>query len=237
MEPERPGTDRHGATVAHRAADRLLPTWHARSGRLGASKRDALEHLLPPLLPGPLAERAEDATLALELGAGTGEAALALAEARPDLLVVAAEVHRSSLATLVLRAVDGPPNIRVWPGDGRLLVADAPSASVRLVRIFFPDPWPKTRHHDRRLVEAGFASLLADRLGPGARVELATDHEPYARQMRRILDATAGLRGGPTDRADRPVTHYEQRACDAGRAVTDLCYERVTVPGGGDRAD
>ncbi len=206
----------------------FAPTWHARAGRLGTAKRDALRDLLPTLPPDPTTWGSSD--VAVEFGAGTGEAALELAQRRPELLVVAAEVHRSSLATLVLRAAAGPPNLQVWAGDGRVVLAAAPSASVTLVRAFFPDPWPKARHHHRRLVDPAFGALVADRLRPGGVLELATDHAGYALWIERVLAGVATLRGGRAPRADRPMTHYEARAVEAGRAVADLRYVRAEDP-------
>jgi len=176
------------------------------------------------------------AGIALEIGAGTGEAALALAAARPGSLVVAAEVHKASLARLLLDLdASGIDNLRVVAGDGRAaLAALTPSPAgpdrpvLELIRVFFPDPWPKRRHHGRRLVDTAFVTLAAQALRPGGLFELATDHGPYAAAMRAAVGACSGL--GPADgaaRADRPVTYYERRAVEAGRTVHDLRYRRL----------
>ena len=214
------------------------PTWHARSGRLTDRKRRALDdlavqHAVRLGSDDPAEGRAG---IALEIGAGTGEAALALAAARPRLLVVAAEVHKASLARLLLDLDDsGVTNLRVAAGDGRAVLAaltpppagpDRPA--LELLRVFFPDPWPKRRHHGRRLVDAGFVTLAAQALRPGGLFELATDHGPYAAAMRAAVGSCSGF--GPADgpvRADRPVTYYERRALEAGRAVHDLRHRRL----------
>ena len=93
---------------------------------------------------------------------------------------------------------------------------------------FFPDPWPKKRHHKRRLVDAEFAELAASRLRPGGVWRLATDWADYAEQMRTVLDAVPGLEGGPVQRwEDRPVTKFERKGAPAGRQIVDLAYRRV----------
>ena len=93
------------------------------------------------------------------------------------------------------------------------------------MRTFFPDPWPKARHHKRRLVRPAVADLVRDRLAPGGWWHLATDWADYAESMRACLDSAPGWSGGPVPRpVDRPVTRYERRALAAGRSVTDLVY-------------
>jgi tRNA (guanine-N7-)-methyltransferase len=93
---------------------------------------------------------------------------------------------------------------------------------------FFPDPWPKARHHKRRLVNATFAALVASRLARGATWRLATDWDDYAARMQEVLDAEPGLTGGVVDRwADRPVTKFERKGLAAGRTITDLAYTRI----------
>ncbi len=93
---------------------------------------------------------------------------------------------------------------------------------------FFPDPWPKTKHHKRRLVGHDFAALAASRLRPGAEWRLATDWADYAAQMRQVLDAEPALEGGPVERwAERPVTKFERKGLAVDREIVDLCYRRV----------
>jgi tRNA (guanine-N7-)-methyltransferase len=162
-----------------------------------------------------------------EIGSGVGEATAALAAQRPEVDILAFEVWRPGVAhTLGLLAEAGADNVRLLGVDAvwaleHLFVPD----SVEEVWTFFPDPWPKKRHHKRRLVSAAFAALVASRLRPGGRWRLATDWEEYAEQMCAVLDATPGLTGGPAPRwSDRPVTKFERKGIAAGRTIVDLTY-------------
>jgi tRNA (guanine-N7-)-methyltransferase len=125
----------------------------------------------------------------------------------------------------------GIDNLRLIRGDAVvLLVEHLAPGSLAEVRVFFPDPWPKTKHHKRRLVQPGFVALVADRLRPGGRLRLATDWEPYAEQMLAICQAEPALRNLHPDFAPRPewrsVTKFEDRARTAGRVSRDLVFER-----------
>jgi tRNA (guanine-N7-)-methyltransferase len=157
-----------------------------------------------------------------------------MAESDPDTGVLAADVHTPGVATLLLGLQDrGLDNVRVLVDDGRQLLQDriAPGALAG-VRVYFPDPWPKGRHRKRRLVDAGFAALVADRLAPGGLLHCATDWEPYAEQMITVLTAEPGLvlddaRERPSW---RPVTRYEARGLEQGHRVTDLFARRPVQP-------
>ena len=165
----------------------------------------------------------------VEIGSGVGEATAALAAARPDHNIVALEVWRPGIAhTLGLLAEAGAENVRLVSVDAVWCVEHlfGPGA-IEELWTFFPDPWPKQRHHKRRLVDADFAALAASRLRPGGLWRLATDWQPYADQMRAVLDAETGFEGGPVERwADRPVTKFERKGLAVDRDITDLCYRR-----------
>jgi tRNA (guanine-N7-)-methyltransferase len=171
-----------------------------------------------------------EAPVVVEIGSGVGEATAALAASRPEVDVLAFEVWRPGIAhTLGLLAEAGADNVRLLSVDAVWALEHlfAPG-SVAELWTFFPDPWPKTRHHKRRIVDAAFAALAADRLAPGGTWRLATDWADYADQMVAVLDAEPGLRGGVTGRwAERPVTKFERKGIEAGRAITDLVYRRV----------
>ena len=171
-----------------------------------------------------------EAPLIVEIGSGVGEATAALAAQRPAYDVVALEVWRPGVAhALGLVAEAGAENVRLLSVDAVWCLEHLfGPAQVEEVWTFFPDPWPKTRHHKRRLVTPEFARLTASRLRPGGLWRLATDWAEYADQMRAVLEAEPLLEGGVVERwADRPVTKFERKGLEADRRIWDLCYRRT----------
>lgn len=169
------------------------------------------------------------APLVVEIGFGVGEALAAVAASRPDCNVAGFEVWRPGVADCLQRIADlGISNVRLSTMDAAWCLEHAVGpAEVSELWTFFPDPWPKPRHHKRRLVGPAFACLAASRLVPGGVWRLATDWPHYADQMREVLDAQPLLSGGVTDRyAERPLTRFERRGIAAGRPITDLTYRR-----------
>lgn len=171
-----------------------------------------------------------EAPLIVEVGPGVGEATGVLAAARPDHDILALEVWRPGVAAgLAEVAAAGADNVRFFPVDAAWSLEQlvAPGGLAELW-TFFPDPWPKKKHHKRRLVDADFAALAGSRLRPGALWRLATDWPDYADQMRQVLDAEPLLEGGVVDRwTQRPVTKFERKGLAAGRRASDLAYRRV----------
>lgn len=170
----------------------------------------------------------------LEIGFGNGEALRQAAGADPDRDHIGIEVHAPGVGRLInALAEDGSSHVRLYHHDAvEVLQNEIADASLDEVRIYFPDPWHKKRHHKRRLINAGFASLLSSKLAAGGRLHLATDWRDYAEQMWDILDATAGLRNcaGPRGHVQRPPwrpeTHFETRGQRLGHGVWDLLYDR-----------
>ena len=201
--------------------------WQRHWPRLGQDVRELPE--------GPLAVDewfGRSAPLLLEIGSGMGETTARLAAAEPGTNYLAVEVYQAGLAQLTMRAEElGLTNLRLLRGDAVILLADhIPPASLSGVRLFFPDPWPKKKHHKRRIVQPDFVRLIADRLAPGGRFHMATDWEHYAEQMLEVCSAEPGLRNvydGWAPRPDwRPVTKFESRARAEGRVSRDLVFER-----------
>ncbi|KOV89131.1 tRNA (guanine-N7)-methyltransferase [Nocardia sp. NRRL S-836] len=197
---------------------------------------EKLGHDVKTLPDGPLDFTSwfgRSAPVLLEIGSGMGETTSQLVAAAPELNYVAVEVYKPGLAQLLLRAehLGGLDNLRVLRGDAVDLLTDhvAP-ASLHGVRIFFPDPWPKKKHHKRRLVQPEFISLLASRLEPGGVLHLATDWENYAEQMLEVCSGErllTNMYDGWAPRPDwRPVTKFEQRAVNEGRVSHDLMFKR-----------
>jgi tRNA (guanine-N7-)-methyltransferase len=171
------------------------------------------------------------APVVLEIGCGTGTSTIGMATAEPDIDVVAAEVYRRGLAQL-LSAVDreGVTNIRLVRGDAvDVLEHMFATGELTGARVFFPDPWPKSRHHKRRLLQPSTIALIADRLRPGGVLHAATDHAGYAEQIAEAGDAEPLLqRVQPGDElpisVQRPTTKYETKARHAGSAVSELLW-------------
>jgi tRNA (guanine-N7-)-methyltransferase len=173
------------------------------------------------------------APLVLEIGSGMGDATVEMAAADPDRDYLAVEVHTAGVANLLaLIEARGLTNVRIARGNAlhlaqHQLVPD----SVAAIQVFFPDPWPKTRHHKRRLIQPGHVALLRSRLVPGGLLHCATDSVEYAMSMMDALVADGQLVNGYPGYAPRtargPVTKYEQRARDAGRDVFDLVFRRA----------
>ena len=171
-----------------------------------------------------------EAPIIVEIGSGIGEATAALAADRSTYDIVGLEVWRPGVAhTLGLLADAGVSNVRLLSVDAVWCLEHLfEPGGVAELWTFFPDPWPKQRHHKRRLVDADFARLAASRLRPGGMWRLATDWSEYAEQMRAVLDAEPALVGGEVSRwEDRPVTKFERKGRAADREIVDLAYRRL----------
>ena len=228
-------------------------SWVLRAGRMTTGQKRAVERhwprfgLGPP--PGPRvapvhgppldpdAVFGRRAPLVVEIGFGRGDALLEAAEARPDRDHVGIEVHAPGIGYLLARVHQrGIGNVRVLFGDAREALRHRfPESSLEEIRIYFPDPWPKARHHKRRLVQSGFAALAASRLRPGGRVLAATDDEDYAHHMLSVFEDSPRLENlaGPgafwSGPAGRARTRFEERGRRRGSAIRDLRFERAAT--------
>ncbi len=226
---------------------REVKSYVLRAGRLGPGQARAFEQHGPRFLlnyaPGGAfdAEAAfgrRDAPLILEIGFGMGGATAHIAALRPGDNFLCCEVHEPGVGALLkLAGEQGLDNIRILRHDAvEVLDHMLTDASLDGVHIFFPDPWHKSRHHKRRLIQGPFVHRLARRLKPGGYLHLATDWEPYAQQMLEVLDAEPLLRNtaapggsGYVPRPDyRPLTKFEQRGLKLGHGVWDLVFKRPT---------
>lgn len=225
---------------------RTVVSFVNRGGRMTAGQTRAWARLWPELgrdvsaLPdGPLDVAGwfgREAPPLLEIGPGMGETTAALAAAEPERNYLAVDVYQAGLAQLMMRVEDmGIRNLRLLRGDAvTLLERHLPPGSLAGVRIFYPDPWPKKKHHKRRLVQPGLVALVASRLAPGGFVHLATDWADYAEQMLEVCSAEPLLRNAYADEPGgwaprprwRPRTKFESRARAAGRPSRDLVFER-----------
>lgn len=168
--------------------------------------------------------------LILEIGFGMGHALLHNAGTRPDCNFIGIEVYRPGIGAL-LAGVEAEQytNVRVFYGDAVEILGRCPNHTLDGVHIFFPDPWPKRRHHKRRLIQTAFIQLLAQKLKIGGKLHLATDWEDYAKHMQRVLAPLSEWIAVPSemDKKNRPLTKYEQRGQKLGHAVWDGVFQKI----------
>ncbi|MFD7772304.1 tRNA (guanosine(46)-N7)-methyltransferase TrmB [Streptomyces sp. NPDC059787] len=223
--------------------ERRIRSFQPRRSRVTAGQADALQRLWPAWgfdIDGSrrldLAEFfGNDNPVVLEIGFGMGEATARMAAADPATNILAVDVHTPGQGNL-LNLADrlGLTNVRVGNGDAIILLREmlAPG-SLGGLRVYFPDPWPKKRHHKRRLIQPEFLTLAATRLAPGAVLHCATDWEPYAEQMLEVLTAHPAFEntrpdGGFAPRpAFRPLTRFEGQGLEKGHVVNDVLFRRV----------
>jgi tRNA (guanine-N7-)-methyltransferase len=223
------------------ADERRVVSFVMRGGRLTDGQEQAWRTLWPRYgrtlheVPGALDLAGwfgRSAPVVLEIGSGMGESTAALAGAAPETDHLAVEVYRPGLAQLLMRIDAGElTNLRLLRGDAVLVLRHCLEPSTLAgIRVYFPDPWPKRKHHKRRLVQPDFVALAASRLRPGGTLHLATDWEHYARQMLTVCSAEPLLRNSSADWTPRPewrpLTKFEQRAVAEGRVVRDLIFTR-----------
>lgn len=220
------------------SALRPLRSFVRREGRLTAGQAHALDQLWPIYGVEPhgvidlQALFARSADKVMEIGFGDGETLVEMAAADPRRDYLGVEVHRPGIGHCLRYAEQMQlRNLRVVAMDAvELLRYHLPEGSLAAVHIFFPDPWPKKRHHKRRLIQPGFVDLLATCMAPGAVLHLATDWEDYAAWMLEVLEADTrfsnthapGCLQPPA--AHRPRTKFERRGLQRGHIVKDLVY-------------
>ncbi len=211
-----------------------IRTYIPRRGRVSKRQATAIAETDGLLLPAgdevlDLGKIFAGLPVVIEIGFGTGSATVAMAADDLELGILAVDVHTPGLGDLLYRARERHlTNIRAIAGDA-LVVAEQllPESALAGIRTFFPDPWPKARHHKRRLVTPVNAALLASRTKAGGFWHLATDWQPYAEQIQEVLAASNQWLGGVIPRPqDRPVTRYEATAIHERRDITDLWYIR-----------
>ncbi|MER6438431.1 tRNA (guanosine(46)-N7)-methyltransferase TrmB [Streptomyces sp. NPDC001185] len=223
--------------------ERRIRSFQPRRSRVTTGQADALQRLWPKWGLDIDGQRVIDLAelfgaglpVVLEIGFGMGEATARMAAEDPGTGILAVDVHTPGQGNLLnLADQNGLSNIRVGNGDAIILLREMlPPDSLSGLRVYFPDPWPKKRHHKRRLIQPEFLDLAATRLAPGALVHCATDWEPYAEQMLEVLTAHPAFEntapdGGFAPRpAFRPLTRFEGQGLEKGHVVNDLLFRRV----------
>jgi tRNA (guanine-N7-)-methyltransferase len=215
---------------------RKIRSFVKREGRMSKRQKAALDSLFSDY-GLTLAQRPLDypslfgrrAPTIVEIGFGMGDTLAQMAQQNPDTNYIGIEVHRpgvgSLLATLHEQHIN---NVRVFCHDATEVLENAiADRSLDGIHIFFPDPWPKKRHHKRRLIQDAFVNLLAAKLKSGARLHLATDWENYAHWMEEVMAGHTQLNRLADDTShSRPITKFEARGRKLGHGVWDLLYER-----------
>jgi tRNA (guanine-N7-)-methyltransferase len=210
-----------------------------RQGRFSRGQQRAYEELLPrfgvPYSHAPLDFAAlfgRVAPVVAEVGFGMGETTARIAAENPQVDYLGIEVHAPGVGSLLRQLEEAAlTNVRVISHDAvEVLREMVPPASLDGLHVFFPDPWPKKRHHKRRLVQPAFAELAAQRLRPGGYLHVATDWEEYAEHVLGVLSATPGLantaEGFAPRPASRPETKFERRGLKLGHGVWDIVFTR-----------
>lgn len=166
----------------------------------------------------------------MEIGTGMGEATATMAVADQRTGFLAVELHRPGIGALLIRIEEmNIKNIRIVEEDARVLMREfMPQESVDAVHLYFPDPWPKTKHHKRRIVQGPFVHEIARVLKPGGYIHIATDWEPYAEWISELFDASPVFTGGVVPKPDyRPLTKFEDQGLRKGHVVNDMIYTRA----------
>ncbi|EGX60170.1 tRNA (guanine-N(7)-)-methyltransferase [Streptomyces zinciresistens K42] len=240
-EPRFPDGPRADPAGSH--FERRIRSFQPRRSRVTAGQADALQRLWPAWGLDIDGQRVvdlgelfgNDNPVVLEIGFGMGEATARMAADDPGTDILAVDVHTPGQGNLLALADHhGLANVRVANGDAVILLREmlTPDALDGL-RVYFPDPWPKKRHHKRRLIQPEFLDLAATRLKPGALVHCATDWEPYAEQMLDVLTAHPAFEntradGGFSPRPGfRPLTRFEGQGLEKGHVVNDLLFRRA----------
>ena len=163
----------------------------------------------------------------LDIGFGMGDALLEFALANPHMACFGVEVHLPGVACLVQSTSEtGADNIRIYREDILAVLEQCvPEASLMRVNVFFPDPWPKKRHHKRRLIDDVFLDMIGARLLPHGLLHIATDWQPYAEAVAGLLHERDDFQSMPIP--PRPQTKYERRGLQLGHRITDLCFGRL----------
>ena len=214
--------------------NRPIRSYVLRQGRTTPAQKRALEALYPKYGISFSGVKISSARkLVLEIGSGMGETTLEIAKAHPEADFVAVEVHGPGVGSL-LNAIEREQltNLRVIRHDAldvlEHMIGDGTLAAIHL---FFPDPWPKKRHHKRRMVQPAFAALAARKLAPGGVLHAATDWPDYAEHMQEVFSKEPLLETASAGFAARPVTKFESRGQRLGHPIRELLFRRTgTAP-------
>ena len=166
----------------------------------------------------------------MEIGFGMGEATAIIAQNHPNNGYIAVEVHPPGIGKLLARIVENDlTNIKVIEDDANVVLQYMiPDESLDGIHLYFPDPWPKTKHNKRRIVNEGFLQLIHPKIKKGGFIHIATDWVPYAESIQAVFVASTLFSGGVIDKPEwRPETRFEGKGIDKDHAVNDMLYAKV----------
>jgi tRNA (guanine-N7-)-methyltransferase len=215
--------------------NRPIRSFVLRQGRTTPAQKRALEELFPryglAFSESELDSRSvfgRAAPLVVEIGSGMGETTAEIANRHPEIDFIAVEVHGPGVGSLLNRIEkDGLANLRVIRHDALdVLARMIPDGSLAAIHLFFPDPWPKKRHHKRRMVQPGFAALAARKLAPGGVLHAATDWPDYVDHMAAVFSREPLLDPASEGLVERPQTKFEKRGRKLGHEIRDLYFRR-----------
>ena len=215
-------------------------SYPGRRGRLTAGQTRATENNLDNILDidqisqffTSLADERDTRPIGVEIGFGTGHALIEWARQKPEWLLIGIELYDPGIGSLMVRKNEQlVENIFVFRGDAREVFEKFDDNQIQEIRCFFPDPWPKTRHHKRRLINSEFVRLATTKLVPGGQFLLASDWQDYAAVMLKVLSGESGLENLFGDeyapRANvRPHTRFEDKGIKRGHEIRDLCFHK-----------
>ena len=222
---------------------RKIRSFVRREGRLTKGQEKALEELWPVMgidfAPAPLdmvALFGREAPVVLEIGFGMGASLVEMAKNAPEKNFIGIEVHRPGVGACLSSAAEaGVTNLRLFCHDAvEVLEQMIPEQSIDTLQLFFPDPWHKSRHHKRRIVQPAFVEMLRPRLKLGGLFHMATDWQNYAEHMLEVMRVAPGFSntsefGDYVPRPDsRPLTKFERRGHRLGHGVWDLVFQRIS---------
>ena len=166
----------------------------------------------------------------MEIGFGMGEATALIAKNHPNNGYIAVDVHPPGVGKLLARIVENDlTNIKVIEDDANVVLQYMiPDESLDGIHLYFPDPWPKTKHNKRRIVNEGFLQLIHPKIKKGGFIHIATDWVPYAISIQEVFAVSPLFAGGVIDKPEwRPVTRFEEQGIDKDHAVNDMLYTKV----------
>lgn len=222
--------------------NRPIRSFVIRSGRMTVGQQNSWDALWPKLGLDFSASLMDFSTifgnsnpLVLEIGFGMGGSLCEMAQQAPDKNYIGIEVHRPGVGALLMKADEFElKNLKVFCEDANeLLKHSVADKALSRLQLFFPDPWHKTKHNKRRLVQPGFVQTIRPKLEIGGVFHMATDWEPYAKHMMKVMESAEGFKNiaGKQNYAERPdyrpLTKFEERGKRLGHGVWDLLFERT----------